>query len=166
MISPITSNASNSNYCCLCSCSLAAADIRPAQRTAEMGGCPEADREIDADEECDFADQDPLSDQDMEEDAQILATLLKNIPSCSNAADIEQLLHDIPVHPPVSIPVRTVHGDLSPLDESADNVFSQSELILQAFTRRNNTNAASLKDLKQRVFHHPDFNVDEVDPSV
>ncbi len=37
---------------------------------------------MDADEERDYADQDPLSDMDMEEDAKILATLLKHIPSC------------------------------------------------------------------------------------
>jgi hypothetical protein len=51
---------------------------------------------MDFDEERDFADQGPLSDMDMEEDAQILATLLKHIPSCMNAADIEQLLQDRP----------------------------------------------------------------------
>ena len=54
-------------------------------------------------------------------------------------------------------------GDLPPLDESAANVFSQSERILQDFTRRSNTNAATLKDLIQRVLHHPDFNANEVD---
>ena len=36
------------------------------------------DREMDFDEERDFAYQGPLSDMDMEEDAQILATLLKH----------------------------------------------------------------------------------------
>ncbi len=40
---------------------------------------------MDSEEERDFADQDPLADMDMEEDAQILATLLKHIPSCMNA---------------------------------------------------------------------------------
>jgi hypothetical protein len=53
---------------------------------------------MDADEERDYADQDPLSDMDMQEDAEILATLLKHIvshiPSCMNADDIEQLLQD------------------------------------------------------------------------
>ena len=39
------------------------------------------DREMDFDEERDFAYQGPLSDMDMEEDAQILATLLKHIPT-------------------------------------------------------------------------------------
>ena len=79
---------------------------------------------MDADEERDYADQDPLSDMDMEEDAEILATLLKHIPSCMSAADIEQLLQDIPVQPPVVVPARTVQeaiaaGDLPPLDVDA-----------------------------------------------
>ncbi len=56
---------------------------------------------MDADEERDYADQDPHSDMDsdMEEDAEILATLLKHTPSCINADDIE---------PPVVVPVRTI----------------------------------------------------------
>ena len=41
---------------------------------------------MDFDEERDFADQGPLTDIDMEEDSQILATLLKHLPSCINAA--------------------------------------------------------------------------------
>jgi hypothetical protein len=82
------------------------------------------DRAMDADEERDYADQDPLSEMDMEEDAEILATLLKHIPSCISAADIEQLLQDIPVQPPVVVPARTVQeaiaaGDLPPLDVDA-----------------------------------------------
>ncbi len=45
---------------------------------------------MDADEEREYADQDPLSDVVMEEDAEILATLLQqHIPSCINANDIE-----------------------------------------------------------------------------
>ncbi len=84
------------------------------------------------------------------------------MPSCIDAADIEQLVQDIPVQPPVLVPVRTVHeavaaGDLSPLDADAANVFSLSERILQDHFRRQNTNAAELKDLIQRVLHHPDF---------
>ena len=123
---------------------------------------------MDADEERDYADQDPLSDMDMEEDAEILATLLKHIPSCMSAADIEQLLQDIPVQPPVVVPVRTVQeaiaaGDLPPLDVDAANVFSQSERILQEHVRKHGTNAVELQDLIQRVLHHPDFNADEVD---
>jgi len=123
---------------------------------------------MDSDEERDFADQGPLTDMDMEEDAQILATLLKHIPSCMHAADIEQLLQDIPVQPPVVVPVRTVMeavaaGDLPPLDVDAANVFSESEHILQEHVLKHGTNANELKDLIQRVLHHPDFNADEVD---
>ena len=65
----------------------------------------------------DFADQGPLTDMDMEENAEILSLLLKHIPSCIDAADIEQLVQDIPVQPSVVVPVRTVQeavaaGDL------------------------------------------------------
>ncbi len=51
---------------------------------------------MDFDEERDFADQGPLTDRDIEEDVQNLATLMKHLPSCMNADDIEQLLQDIP----------------------------------------------------------------------
>ncbi len=96
----------------------------------------DVDRPMDSDEERDYADRNTLSDMDMEEDAEILATLLKHIPSCMSAADIEQLLQDIPVQQPVVVPVRTVQedvaaGDLPPLDVDAANVFSQSERILR-----------------------------------
>ena len=47
---------------------------------------------MDSDEERDFADQGPLTDMDMEEDAEMLALLLKHMPSCIDAADIEQLV--------------------------------------------------------------------------
>ena len=153
-------------------CSFAVADPAPAQRPDANDGGHERDadldREMDADEERDYADQDPLSDMDMEEYAEILATLLKHIPSCMSAADIEQLLQDIPVQPPVVVPVRTVQeaiaaGDLPPLDVDAADVFSQSERILQEHVRKHGTNATELQDLIQRVLHHPDFNADEVD---
>ena len=52
----------------------------------------DTDRQMDFDEERDFADQGSLTDIDMEEDSQILATLLKHLPSCINAADMEHLL--------------------------------------------------------------------------
>jgi hypothetical protein len=123
---------------------------------------------MDADDARDYADQDPPSDMDMEEDAEILATLLKHIPSCMNADDIEQLLQDIPVQPPVVVPIRTVQeaiaaGDLPALDVDAAEVFSQSERILQEHVRQHGTNAGELQNLIQRVLHHPDFNADEVD---
>ncbi len=68
------------------------------------------------------------------------------------------------------VPVRTVTtvqeavaaGDLPPLDADAADVFSRSERILQDHVKHN-TNAADLKDLIQRVLHHPYFNADEVD---
>jgi hypothetical protein len=88
---------------------------------------------MDFDEERDFAEQDPLTDMDMEEDAEMLALLLKHMPSCIGAADIEQLVRDIPVQPQVVVPVRTIQeavaaGDLPPLDADAGNVFSRSEV--------------------------------------
>jgi hypothetical protein len=81
---------------------------------------------------------------DMEEDAEILATLLKHIPSCMNADDIEQLLQDISVQPPVVVPVRTVKeavaaGDLPPLDVDAADVFSQRN----AFCRNTSVNTVT-----------------------
>ncbi len=87
---------------------------------------------MDFDEECDFADQGPLTDIDMEEDAQILATLLKHLPSCINAADMEHLLQDIPVQPPVAVPARTIQEaieakDLPPLDVDASEVIDMWE---------------------------------------
>ena len=104
----------------------------------------------------------------MEEDAEILATLLQHIPSCINADDIEQLLQDVPVQPPVVVPVRTVQeaiaaGDIPPLDVDAADVFSQSERILQEHVRIHGNNAGEVQHLIQRVLHHPDFNADEVD---
>ena len=79
-----------------------------------------------------------------------------------SAADIEQQLQDIPVQPPVVVPVRTVQeaiaaGDLPPLDVDAANVFSHSERILQEHVRKHGTNAAELQDLIQRVLHHPEI---------
>ena len=90
------------------------------------------------------------------------------MPSCITAADIEQLVREIPVQVSVVVPVRTVQeavaaGDPPPVDAEAANVFSRSERILQDHARQHNTNAAELKDLMQRVLHHPDFNTDEVD---
>jgi hypothetical protein len=84
-------------------------------------------------------------DRDMEEDVQNLATLMKHLPSCMYAADIEQLLQDIPEQPPVVVPARTVQvavdaGDLPPLDVDAANVFTQSERILQDQIRTKHRN--------------------------
>ena len=107
----------------MCISSLAAANLPPALNS----GNDDPDRVMDPDEARDYADQFPLSDRDMEEDNQILATLLQRIPSCKTASDIEQLMQDIPVQPPVVVPVRTVQeavaaGDLPPLDVDAANI--------------------------------------------
>ncbi len=87
---------------------------------------------MDFDEERDFADQGPLTDIDMEEGTQILATLLKHPPSCINAADMEHLLQDIPVQPPVAVPARTMQEaiaakDQPPLDVDASEVIDMWE---------------------------------------
>ena len=126
------------NCNCIRCCFFAAAELHQAQPADAIDSGHDDDREMDFDEERDFADQGPLSDMDMEEDAQILATLLKHIPSCTSAADIDQLLQDIPDRhqPPEVVPARTVReaieaGDLQPLDRDAANVFSESERILQ-----------------------------------
>ncbi len=80
----------------------AAAHPRPAQRADETDDNHEPDRAMDDGEERDFADQGPLTDMDMEDDAEILSLLLKHMPSCIDAADIEQPAQDIPVKPPLT----------------------------------------------------------------
>jgi hypothetical protein len=54
-----------------------------------------------------------------------------------SADDIEKLLQDIPVQPPVVVPIRTVQeaiaaGELPALDVDAAEVFSQSERSVRA----------------------------------
>ncbi len=158
MISPLPSTRDHA-------AALAGANISPAIRTDHDS---DSERLSDTDEERDFADQGPPLDFELEDDNQILATLLKHILACINAADNELLLQDIPVQPPVVIPARTMQEavqakDLPPLDVDAPNVFSQSERILQEHVHRHTTDATELKDLIQRVLHHPDFNADDVD---
>jgi hypothetical protein len=127
---------------------------------------------MDPDEQRDYADQGPPSDSDLDGDTQILTTLLKHIPECIDAADIELLLQDIPVHrtlhPPVVIPARSMQEaiqaeDMPPLDVDAANVFSQSERILQEHVRQHDINSTVFEDVIQRVLHHADFNANEVD---
>ncbi len=60
---------------------------------------------MDPDEERDYGDQGPPSDSDLDGDTQILANLLKLIPECIDAADIELLLQGIPVQPPFWVPL-------------------------------------------------------------
>jgi hypothetical protein len=69
---------------------LAAVDRPQAHRTEASDADHDPDRSMDDDEERDFADQGPLTDKEMEEDAEMLALLLKHMPSCIDAADIEQ----------------------------------------------------------------------------
>ncbi len=81
--------------------------------------------------------------------------------------DIELLLQAIPVQPPVVVPVRTVQDavaakDLPALNVDAANVFSQSGRILQDYVSQHGTNATELKDLIQKVLHHPDLNPHDV----
>jgi hypothetical protein len=144
---------------------LAGADISPALRTDHDS---DSDRVMDSDEERDYADQGPRSDSDLDGDTQILATLLKLIPGCIDAADIELLLQGIPVQPPVVIPARSMQEaiqaeDMPPLDVDAANVFSKSERIIQEHVRQHDINATVVKDLVQKVIHHRDFNANEVD---
>ncbi len=118
----------------------AAADPRLAQRADETDDDHEPDRAMDIDEERDFPDQGPLTDMDMEEDAEILSLLLKHMLSCIDAADIEQLVQEIPVQPPVVVPVRTVQeavaaGDLPPLDAESLRMQPMSFHRANAFCR-------------------------------
>ncbi len=111
MISPLPSTRNHA-------AALAGADFPPEIRTDYDS---DSVRVMDSDEERDFADQGPPPDFEIEEDTQILATLLKHIPACIHTADIELLLQDIPVQPPVVIPARTMQEavqakDLPPLD--------------------------------------------------
>jgi hypothetical protein len=81
----------NPNPHSMCCSSLAAANNPPAQRSDAGDGGNDPDREMDPDEARDYADQGPLPERDMEEDNEILATLLKHMPSCMNAYDIEKV---------------------------------------------------------------------------
>jgi hypothetical protein len=61
----------------VCCSSLAVASLPSAQRSDASEGDNEPDREMYPDEARDYADQGPMPDRDMEEDKEILATLLK-----------------------------------------------------------------------------------------
>ena len=83
---------------CISCCTFAAVDLPQALPADAIDSEHDEDREMDFDDERDFANQGPLSDMDKEEDALILATLLKHIPTCTSAADIEELLQDSADH--------------------------------------------------------------------
>jgi hypothetical protein len=110
--------------------------LHSAQRPVSNDGYHDPDRETGSIQVHDYADQGPLADRDMDEDTWILATvtLLKHTPYCLTVADLEQLLQEIPVQPPVVVPVMTVQEavaarDLPSLDVDATNVFSQIKHI-------------------------------------
>ena len=52
---------------------------------------------------------------------------------------------------------------LPALDEDASNVFSKSERLLLDHATEKFMNASHLKDLIQKVLHHPDFDLDSID---
>jgi hypothetical protein len=73
---------------------------------------------MDPDEERDFADQALPQTWTWKKDTQILATLLKHIHACINTADIDVLLEEIPVQPPVVIPANVAQVEGYGADES------------------------------------------------
>ncbi len=77
MISYMISYMKNHDVLTNLSC-LAAVDRPQAQPADASDADHDPDRSMDDDEERDFADQGPLTDMDMEEDAEILALLLKH----------------------------------------------------------------------------------------
>ena len=54
-------------------------------------------------------------------------------------------------------------GLLPEMDREAPDLFTASERIMQDFARDKKLNATFIKDLIQKVLHHPDFDPDEVD---
>jgi len=54
-------------------------------------------------------------------------------------------------------------GLLPELDRDAPSLFTASERLLQDFAQEKNLNATFIKDLIQKVLHHPDFDPAEVD---
>ncbi len=86
-----------------------------AQRADETNDDHEPDRLMDIDEERDFADQGPLTDMDMEEDTKIRSLLLKHMPSCIDAADIEQLVQDM-----ISYPIPYAKSYMISLNQNHD----------------------------------------------
>jgi hypothetical protein len=109
MISPLPSSNGHA-------VALAGADISPAIRIDHDS---DSARVMDPEEQRDYADQGPPSDSDLDGDTQILATLLTHIPACIDAADIELLLQDITVQPPVVIgsPKHSLAPIVYPSDE-------------------------------------------------
>ena len=49
------------------------------------------------------------------------------------------------------------------MDREAPGLFTASERIIQDFAREKKVDATFIKDLIQKVLHHPDFDPDDVD---
>jgi len=123
MISYMISPLSSTSYHAI---ALTDADISPAIRTDHDS---DSDQIMDSDEERDFTDQGSPSDFESEEDTQILATLLKHIPACINAADIELLLQDIPVRMSVLGSRRPVPSSWNRTEVSRIDALGRSVII-------------------------------------
>jgi hypothetical protein len=152
MISPLPSTCNHA-------AALAGADISPAIRT-DHDSDSQADRVMDTNEEWDFADQDPPSDYEL----QILAALLKHIPACIDAADIDLLLQTfqcsrlwwfLPGLCRRQYRQMICHHWTWMLLTSSPraNTFFKSTSVNTIPTQLN------WKILYNRVLHHPDFNL-------
>ena len=49
------------------------------------------------------------------------------------------------------------------MDPEAPGLFTASERIIKDFAREKKVDATFIKDLIQKVLHHPDFDPDDVD---
>ena len=49
------------------------------------------------------------------------------------------------------------------MDQEAPGLFTASERIIQDFAREKKVDTTFIKDLIQKVLHHPDFDPDDVD---
>ena len=54
-------------------------------------------------------------------------------------------------------------GLLPEMDRESPGPFTASERIMHDFAKDRKLNAAFIKDVIQKVLHHPDFDPDEVD---
>ena len=54
-------------------------------------------------------------------------------------------------------------GFLPEMDRDAPGLFTASERIIQDFASEKKVDATFIKDLIQKVLHHPDFDPDDVD---
>ena len=54
-------------------------------------------------------------------------------------------------------------GVLPEMDQEAPGLFTASERIIQDFASEKKVDATFIKDLIQKVLHHPDFDPDDTD---